>query len=252
MYYGGSAQDVYNRALEKSVAAFDQTQQLRLTWIYELPFGKGRSFLNQGGIVNQVLGGWSVTANQQYQSGDPLSIGTSIDTSTYLFNSTPNVSGVIRADVMPGQALRVPLNGTIDVATGTGVQYLNPNAFANPPVTANGVVLRLGTAPRYFGNLRGPYWASGELRHLQAIPIPGKRLCRIPRGRIQCVQPVRPGRPDNHSRRSAVWPDHGCPARPARDSVGPAHDLLAALPCGERNGFPIGARSAFLFFRDVS
>src|SRR5579871_713808 len=149
-YYGGTSQDVYNRGLERSVAAFNHPQQLRVTWIYEVPLGKGRAYLNRGGVVNQVLGGWTITANQQYQSGNPLSIGTSIDTSAYMYN------GGIRADVIPGQPLRVPTTGHLDVATGTGIPYLNPAAFADPPTTAGGVALRLGTAPRYFGNLRGP------------------------------------------------------------------------------------------------
>ena len=153
VYYGGTSQDVYNRGLEKSVAVFDHTQQLRLTWIYELPFGKGKTFLNRGGIVNQILGGWTVTANQQYQSGNPLSIGTSIDTSGYLFN------GGIRADVVTGQPLKA-VSGRLDRASGTGMQYINPNAFAEPPYTDNGVVAHLGTSPRYFGNLRGPYQPS--------------------------------------------------------------------------------------------
>jgi hypothetical protein len=148
-YYGGYSQDVYNRGLEKSVASFDHTQNLRMTWIYELPFGKGRPFLNRGGFVNAALGGWTVTANQQYQSGNPLSIGTSIDTSGYMFN------GATRGDVISGQPLKVSMTGHLDVASSTGVQYLNPNAFSEPPVTAGGVVARLGTAPRYFGNLRG-------------------------------------------------------------------------------------------------
>ena len=155
LYYGGYAQDVYNRGLEKSVAAFDHTQNLRLTWIYELPFGKGHPLLNRGGFVNAVLGGWTLTANQQYQSGDPLSIGTSIDTSSYLFN------GTVRGDVVSGQPLKVPMTGNLDVAGGVGIQYLNPNAFASPPMTASGnVVLRLGTAPRYLPNVRGPYQPS--------------------------------------------------------------------------------------------
>ena len=34
-----------NRSLHSTI-----TQQLRLTWIYEFPFGKGRHFLNRGGI----------------------------------------------------------------------------------------------------------------------------------------------------------------------------------------------------------
>jgi len=149
-YYGYS-QDVYNRKLQKSVASFDRPQVLKLTWIYELPFGKGRQFLNRGGVVNQVLGGWTATAIQIYQSGDPLLIESGYGGGAgYWFN------GDIRGDVLSGVALRVPSTGPIDIAGGTGIAYLNPAAFAEPPTTPGGVVLRPGTAPHYMGNLRGP------------------------------------------------------------------------------------------------
>jgi hypothetical protein len=42
------------------------------------------------------------------------------------------------------------------VAFGTGTPYLNPAAFVQVPTTANNVPLRLGTAPRYLPNVRGP------------------------------------------------------------------------------------------------
>jgi hypothetical protein len=165
IYYGGTSQDVYNRSLEKSVASFDRTQQLRLTWIVEVPFGKGRHFMNHGGVMNQVLGGWTLTANQQYQSGNPLSIGTSLDASGYLFN------GGIRADVLSGTPLKVSPSGHLDVASGTGLPYLNPAAFAEPPSTANGVVARLGNAPRYFGNLRGPMLPTEDFGLFKRFPF---------------------------------------------------------------------------------
>jgi hypothetical protein len=149
-YYGYS-QDVYNRKLEKSVASFDHPQVLKLTWIYELPLGKGRQFLNRGGVVNQVLGGWTVTGIQTYQSGDPLLIESGFGGGAgYWFN------GDIRGDVLSGVPLRVPSTGPFDFAGGTGIAYLNPAAFAEPPTTPGGVVLRPGTAPHYMGNLRGP------------------------------------------------------------------------------------------------
>ena len=148
--YTNGSQDVNNRKLEKAVASFDHPQQLKLTWIYELPFGKGRQFLNRGGVANQVLGGWTITGIQNYQSGDALYIDTGIDTSGYLFN------GDVRADVISGMPLKVSSHGPFDYAGGTGQAYLNPAAFALPPETPGGVVLRLGTSPRRFGNLRGP------------------------------------------------------------------------------------------------
>ncbi len=42
--------------------------------------------------------------------------------------------------------------GALDPQLGT--QYLNPDAFASPPATANGVPLRLGDAPRWLPSTR--------------------------------------------------------------------------------------------------
>jgi hypothetical protein len=151
--YTNGSQDAYNRKLERSVAGFDHPQQLKVTWIYELPFGRGRQFLNRGGVVNQILGGWTATGIQTYQSGDPLSIDSGIDTSGYLFN----VLGDVRGNVISGVPLKVASGGSFDYAGGTGQGYLNPAAFAPPPTTPNGVVLSLGNSPREFGNLRGPW-----------------------------------------------------------------------------------------------
>jgi hypothetical protein len=149
------------------VTSFDHTQQLRLTWIGELPFGKGRPFLNRGGILNQVVGGWTVTANQTYQSGDPLAIYSSLSGATYLFN------GTIRGDVLPGVPLKLPSTGPFDYAGGTGIAYLNPAAFADPPVWpgGQGVLQRLGTSPRYFSNLRGPYMAAENIGMFKRFPF---------------------------------------------------------------------------------
>jgi hypothetical protein len=165
IYYGSTSQNVYNRKLERSVANFDHTQQLRLTWIGELPFGKGRTFLNHGGILNQIVGGWTVTANQTYQSGNPLTIASSLSGGTYLYN------GGIRADTVTGQPLTVPMNGVFDYASGGSIGYLNPAAFVDPPSTTQGVISRMGTSPRYFGNLRGPYSATENIGMFKRFPF---------------------------------------------------------------------------------
>jgi hypothetical protein len=173
IYYSGYSQDVYNRNLEKAVTSFDHPQNLRLTWIYELPFGKGHPFLNKGGVVNAVLGGWTITGNQQYQSGDPLSFSAGVDTSSYLYN------GTVRADVVPGVPLTVPMTGHLDVAGGVGVPYINPAAFTSPPVTANGVISRLGNSPRYFGNLRGPWQPSENFGIFKRFAFGENRFCEF-------------------------------------------------------------------------
>jgi hypothetical protein len=66
------SQDQYNRSLEKSIGNFDQTHVVKFSTVYELPFGKGRRFLNTGGVANAILGGWRLAGTQFYSSGSPI------------------------------------------------------------------------------------------------------------------------------------------------------------------------------------
>jgi hypothetical protein len=42
--------------------------------IYELPFGKDRRWMNQGGIADAFLGGWQLSSIIAWQSGNPMTI----------------------------------------------------------------------------------------------------------------------------------------------------------------------------------
>jgi hypothetical protein len=150
--YAGYGQDFYNRKLEKSIASFDHPQSLKLTWIYSLPTGRGQRWLNSPGIADRLFSGWQITAIQDYLSGDPLAISSSLNTGTA--NGNPIATGNLRADVISGVPQTVPHSG-LDVINGT--QYLNPAAFADPPASpGNNYPLRVGTAPRYLPQTRGP------------------------------------------------------------------------------------------------
>jgi hypothetical protein len=146
LYYPSYAvQDFYNRKLEKSIASFDHPQSLKLTWIYSLPIGRGQKYLSSAGKVDRLFSGWQITAIQQYLSGDPIYISSSLGTV---------INPGERADVVSGVAQTVPLKG-LDVINGT--PYLNPAAFVDPPSSPNsGYPLRIGTSPRYLPNVRTP------------------------------------------------------------------------------------------------
>ena len=62
----------YERKRNKGVAAGDNPQFLSLSATYEFPFGRGKHFLNQGGIVNGVLGGWQAATIVHLNAGWPL------------------------------------------------------------------------------------------------------------------------------------------------------------------------------------
>jgi hypothetical protein len=53
-------------------ADFDIRQVLHFSGGYELPFGKDKRFLNQGGVTNAVLGGWAFNWITTLQGGQPI------------------------------------------------------------------------------------------------------------------------------------------------------------------------------------
>jgi hypothetical protein len=61
--------------LEKAVSAQNLTNQFSLSYLYQLPFGKGRRWANNSRTLDTVIGGWQVGGIQRYQSGSPISFG---------------------------------------------------------------------------------------------------------------------------------------------------------------------------------
>ena len=147
--YGAGAADYYNRKTAKSVAPFNYPQMLKITWVYELPFGKGRHWLNRSGIEDKFLGGWTLSALQSYTSGDPLSLTTD--------QYSPLTGGSIYPVQVLGVAEKVPYHGPLDNVNGNA--YLNPAAFQDPPLTPiNSFAESFGTLSPYLPNVRGPAW----------------------------------------------------------------------------------------------
>lgn len=65
--------DNNNKSLDKSRADYDQTHVFSFNGIYQLPFGKGKMFLNNGGIIDKIFGGWEISGLAQWTSGSPIS-----------------------------------------------------------------------------------------------------------------------------------------------------------------------------------
>ncbi len=150
---GIGAQDVYNRRLEKSVVDYNFPQVLKLTWIYALPFGKDKLVPTKG-VVDKIIGGWTMTGVHNYTSGNPISVGIS-GYNNAIF------SGSIRPDLLTGVPLVVDTGAAVQ--TNGGTPYLNPAAFGRVPATPNAIFTRLGTAPRVLPNVRGPMVSSEDI-----------------------------------------------------------------------------------------
>jgi hypothetical protein len=109
-------QDVYNFKNEKSVSYQDVPHMFVLSYIYELPVGKGKKFLNKGGITDKILGGWQVGGVQRYQSGQPISFSCN---GGQFFEFVPGYNGCMRFSRVPGQSLLSPTASSFDFAAAT-------------------------------------------------------------------------------------------------------------------------------------
>jgi len=62
------------------LSTYDQTHRLVATYNYQLPFGHGRKWMNSqtgivGGLIEGGLGGWEITGDTTWNSGQPVGIG---------------------------------------------------------------------------------------------------------------------------------------------------------------------------------
>ncbi|MCS6806826.1 MAG: carboxypeptidase regulatory-like domain-containing protein [Acidobacteriota bacterium] len=71
----------FNKAAGRAVADFDVPHRFVFSYLYELPFGRGRPFLNTlSGLANHLLGGWQIAGIVVVQSGLPFSPTVTVDT----------------------------------------------------------------------------------------------------------------------------------------------------------------------------
>ncbi len=121
------------RNYDRYTSTLDRPNALVWATTYELPFGKGKQFLQQG-ILAQIAGGWTLGGVFTHYSGIPFSI-TSSSTSCNCPGNTQTAN-----QVLPNVSI---------VGSGLGGQpYFNPLAFT--PVTT----AAFGNAG--FDTLRGP------------------------------------------------------------------------------------------------
>jgi hypothetical protein len=119
--------DRFNLGLDYGNASFDRRNRFLATYLYELPFGKGKHYLNSGGAINTVAGGWQLGGVVVLQSGaflTPYQATTDPGGTNLLSNA-----GSTRADIVSGNPIYVHRTAS---AAGDPV-FLNVNAFADPP-----------------------------------------------------------------------------------------------------------------------
>jgi hypothetical protein len=97
----GNIQDWNNLKNERSLSSQDVSQRLVISYVLDLPFGKGKKFLGGAtGAAGKLVSGWGVDGVTTFQRGFPVKISyggaTALSGSGFLGQST------LRPDVVPG------------------------------------------------------------------------------------------------------------------------------------------------------
>jgi hypothetical protein len=134
--------------LNKGDQSNSTPHKLDVSAVYELPFGAGRRFLNQGGLLAALAGGWQVNALFSARSGTPFSITAS--------------SASLNA---PGSGQRADQVKPVTILDGVGADtpYFDVTAFA--PVTE----ARFGNAG--VNSLRGPGAVNLDLGLFRSVAV---------------------------------------------------------------------------------
>lgn len=136
--------DNFNLDAEFSRSLLDAPHRLNLALTYELPFGDGKRWLNQPGLVDLLLGGWAVSTVGSYQSGFPLQVFQASNNSGLLGSGQ-------RPDIVSGADPQLTTNasGSYD-ASCQCVRWVNPAAWTAASA------FTFGDAPRIDTRVRTP------------------------------------------------------------------------------------------------
>jgi hypothetical protein len=131
-YSTGAIQDNNNLGAERSLLSFDTPQRLVISYVLDLPVGRGKRFLSSAsGVVDKIISGWNASGITTFASGFPLAI-----------SATPNIlanvygAGTIRPNVVNGCAKAV--TGPIVTKVQQGQPFINQACFTQPGDTSFG------------------------------------------------------------------------------------------------------------------
>jgi len=120
---GGEAEFPENpgcRACDRASGDFDARQTAHVSVVYQLPFGSGQRFLNQGRILRGLASGWQVASILGGRTGLPVNVTIDRPASAVPTGNTQSQ----RPDLVRGVPLTPPRS--------TPYLWINPAAFAFP------------------------------------------------------------------------------------------------------------------------
>jgi len=136
----------------------------------ELPFGKGRRWMNHGGVLNQVLGGWNIGNILTFQTGAPVRLTGGDRTFNDYADGGVNLNGITAADLQNSVGVY-----HVGAARGGYVDLIDPKFLtAAAGGTANPTYITPNTTAGTFGQifyLHGPHQTFNDTSISKVFPI---------------------------------------------------------------------------------
>lgn len=112
---------------------------LNILGTYDLPFGKDKTFLNHGVLLDRVVGGWTLGTTNVITSGAPFQMTGGNNTYNNLFDGGINLTGVTNKQLQKAIGYRKTTDTTgyaaywidpkyITAGAGSNSTYLSPNS----------------------------------------------------------------------------------------------------------------------------
>jgi hypothetical protein len=150
---GNVTQDARNLRADRGNSDFDARHRLAISFVYELPFGRDKTFgKNWGSALNAVLGNWELSGIGAFQSGQPIFVQLSPSNQNSNTGSTRDRPDI--GYILDGRLIVTTVKPVIQNRTDKTV-YLDPSAFSMP------VRGTFGNAPRNYFN--GPATKNWDL-----------------------------------------------------------------------------------------
>ena len=185
------AQNPYNLKGEKALSYQDVPHTFVLSYLYEIPVGPGKKYLNHG-VASKVLGGWQVSGIHRYQSGSPAVINefataNPFSPGNYRYSLVPGQSPSISNPVAWTPALnagwnsgcQTQANGIFERQTGaTGPTLINCSAFMDPSLgsLASGGGYVFGNIPTVVGWWRSPVYKNEDFAIIKRTAISESKM----------------------------------------------------------------------------
>ncbi len=165
--------NAYDLEMSQARPATYRPHTLATGFLYDLPVGPGRTFLDNSSVLAKIIGGWQLSGILRYTSGQTLGVSATQTNPVYRGGATAEGIGGSTAipqtaDIVSG----VPMTLETENFNARTDRYLNPAAFVQPTAA-------FGSSMPTIDGLRGFASLNEDLAVSKTIGLQGRQQLQI-------------------------------------------------------------------------